>query len=74
MFSKPFFTTKAVGQGMGLGLSISYGIMREHDGSIAVDSEPGQAASSAYASLSGRGNEAQPRRIPRPSRSKGAQP
>ncbi len=38
----PFFTTKDVGKGSGLGLFIVHEIVEEHDGCIAVDSEPGK--------------------------------
>jgi len=37
----PFYTTKGVGQGTGLGLAVSYGIVQEHSGHISVESTPG---------------------------------
>ena len=39
---EPFFTTKNVGEGTGLGLSLSYNIIQEHGGSISVFSEIGE--------------------------------
>ena len=39
---EPFMTTK--GGGLGLGLSISFGIIQKHGGQITVDNQPGQGA------------------------------
>jgi two-component system NtrC family sensor kinase len=59
----PFFTTKGVGKGTGLGLSISYAIVKEHDGSIEVQSEVGRGSTFTITLPIGRGAPPPP---PRP--------
>ncbi len=44
---EPFFTTRQPGEGSGLGLASAYGIVRNHDGFLTIDSEPGRGTAVA---------------------------
>jgi signal transduction histidine kinase len=41
---EPFYTTKQVGDGTGLGLDIVYRIVQQHHGEVRVESEPGRTS------------------------------
>jgi len=60
---EPFFTTKNVGEGTGLGLSMVYGIMKQHRGHVEVHSVPGEGARfTLYFPVSGLEAAAEPER------------
>ncbi|SDE70762.1 PAS domain-containing sensor histidine kinase [Desulfuromonas thiophila] len=41
---EPFFTTKEAGKGLGLGLALTYNIVKDHKGEITIESSPGQGS------------------------------
>ena len=45
---EPFFTTREVGQGLGLGLSISYAVIERHGGVLYAESDVGQWAAFSF--------------------------
>ena len=58
----PFFTTKPVGQGTGLGLAVCHSIIERHGGTIRVASQPGAGATFSIELPRGTGAEAAPER------------
>ncbi len=56
----PFYTTKQLGKGTGMGLSIVYGVVKMHAGDIAVDSEVGKGTSFIVRIPMGRGGAYEP--------------
>ncbi|HEY9505343.1 MAG TPA: response regulator [Gemmatimonadales bacterium] len=64
---EPFFTTKPVGEGTGLGLAATYGIIKQNDGYIAVASAPDEGAEfSVYLPLASSAVDRERRGSPRP--------
>ena len=64
---EPFFTTKDADRGTGLGLSSVFGIMQQHQGFVAVASEPGKGTTlSVYLPATNQESEGQASRLPTP--------
>ena len=59
---EPFYTTKGVGKHIGLGLSIAYAIIKQHNGSMTIESKPGKGTTVNlyFPVVQGRGLEAKP--------------
>ena len=61
----PFFTTKGKA-GTGMGLAVSFGIIRRHEGSIEVDSEPGRGTTFKISLPKGQRRQQKPKELPLP--------